>query len=270
MKKVFGVLGDPIEHSISPAMHNAAFRELGMDCEYHAFRVSPDNLSDAIKGARAMGFGGLNLTVPLKEEAIRLIDTDPLAARIGAVNTIDLSEGIKGYNTDGIGALRTLGDEGITIDGKNVLILGAGGASRAIAFTFSRAGASVTIANRNPLRAAELAAEIGDVDGFGLDVVDRILPETDILINTTTVGMFPRISDTVVTAEQMHPGLTVFDIVYNPLETQLLKEAKKAGAKPVTGIMMLIYQGAEAFRIWTGKEPPVGTMKKAAMEELGL
>lgn len=270
MKQVFGVLGDPIAHSISPIMHNAAFEALGMDCTYHAFRVEKQNLEDAIKGAKAMGFGGLNLTVPLKETAIGLIETDTLAARIGAVNTIDFKDGIKGYNTDGVGARKTLEEAGVDIEDKNVLVLGAGGAARAIAFTFTEAGAKVNIANRTPERAMTLAAEVGKVNGFGLDVLDRCLEDTDILINTTTVGMDPNIGDCIVNADQMHPDLTVFDIVYNPLKTRLLQEAEAAGATPVTGIMMLVYQGAEAFRIWTGVEPPVDVMKKAAMEALKL
>ncbi|WP_440952872.1 shikimate dehydrogenase [Methanococcoides sp. FTZ1] len=270
MKQVFGVLGNPIAHSLSPVMHNAAFEALGMDCTYHAFRVEKQNLGDAIKGAKAMGFGGLNLTVPLKEAATRLIETDPLAARIGAVNTIDFRDGIRGYNTDGIGARKTLEGAGVDIKDKNVLILGAGGAARAIAFTFAEAGAKVNIANRSPERAMHLAAEVGNVNGFGLDILDRCLEDTDILINTTTVGMDPNIGDTIVTADRMHSGLTVFDIVYNPLRTRLLLEAEAAGARPVTGIMMLVYQGAEAFRIWTGVEPPVDVMKKAVMEALKL
>ncbi|UGV40604.1 shikimate dehydrogenase [Methanococcoides orientis] len=270
MKQVFGVMGDPIAHSLSPIMHNAAFEALGMDCTFHAFKVKQQDLGDALKGAQAMGFGGLNLTVPLKETAIGLIETDELAARIGAVNTIDFKDGIKGYNTDGLGAQKTLEDAGVDIQDKNVLILGAGGAARAIAFTFTEAGAKVNIANRTPERAMTLAAEIGNVNGFGLDVLDRCLEDTDILINTTTVGMDPCIGDTIVTADQMHSNLTVFDVVYNPLKTKLLRETEAAGANPVTGIMMLVYQGAEAFRIWTGVEPPVDIMKKAVMEALKL
>jgi len=182
MKKVFAVLGDPIEHSLSPIMHNSAFEALDMDCTYHAFRVEKNDLENALQGAKAMGFGGLNLTVPLKETALKFVDADPLAAKIGAINTIDFKDGIKGYNTDGIGAKRTIEDEGVEIKDKNVLILGAGGAARAIAFTFAEAGAMVNIANRTPERAMQLAAEIGDAKGYGLDIVDKGLDEIDILI----------------------------------------------------------------------------------------
>ncbi|MCM1985500.1 shikimate dehydrogenase [Methanococcoides seepicolus] len=269
MKKVFAVLGNPIEHSLSPIMHNSAFEALDMDCTYHAFRVEKNNLEDALQGAKAMGFGGLNLTVPLKETALSFVDADPLAAKIGAINTIDFKDGIKGYNTDGIGAKRTIEDEGVEIKDKNVLILGAGGAARAIAFTFAEAGAMVNIANRTPERAMQLAAEIGDARGYGLDIVDKGLDEIDIIINTTTVGL-GNSNGTLVSAEQMHSDLAVFDIVYNPLMTKLLQEAETAGARPITGIMMLVYQGAEAFRIWTGREPPIEIMKRTVMEALDI
>ena len=271
MKMVFAVFGDPIEHSLSPRMHNAAFSDLEMDCTYHAFRVSKENLRDALQGAKAMGFGGVNLTVPLKEEALNIIDADPLAASIGAVNTVDFKDGMKGYNTDGIGAKRALEDTGVVIKGSKVLVVGAGGASRAICFQLAKDGADVTIANRTQERAVALAedvASVGKVRGTGLEELNELIAESDILVNCTTLGMHPKIENTIATREQMHPDLTVFDIVYNPLETKLLKEAKAAGAKTVDGVMMLVYQGAEAFRIWTGVEPPTDVMKKAVMEAL--
>ncbi len=271
MKTVFGVFGDPVAHSKSPDMHNAAFRELGMECTYHAFRVSPENLKDALLGAKAMGFGGVNLTVPLKQEALQIVEADPLAAGIGAVNTVDFKDGMKGYNTDGLGAKRTLEEKNVEIKGSKVLIVGAGGASRAIAFQLARDGADITIANRTEQKAINLASEVaavGSARGCGLESIKELIAESDILINCTTLGMHPNTEGTIATAEDMHPDLTVFDIVYNPLETRLLKEAKKAGAKAVTGEMMLIYQGAEAFKIWTGVEPPIDVMKKAVLEGL--
>lgn len=271
MRTVFGVFGDPVAHSKSPDMHNAAFRELDMDCIYHAFRVSPENLKDALLGARAMGFGGVNLTVPLKQEALKIVEADSLAAGIGAINTVDFKDGMKGYNTDGLGAKRTLEEKDVTIKGSNVLIVGAGGASRAIAFQFAKDGADIIIANRTEQKAINLASEVaavGSARGCGLESIKELIAESDILINCTTLGMHPNTEATVATAEDMHPDLTVFDIVYNPLETRLLKEAKKAGAKAVTGEMMLIYQGAEAFKIWTGVEPPIDVMKKAVLEGL--
>jgi len=271
LKTVFGVFGDPIAHSKSPDMHNAAFRELDMECSYHAFRVSPENLKDALLGARAMGFGGVNLTVPLKQEALKIVEADSLAAGIGAINTVDFKDGMKGYNTDGLGAKRTLEEKDVEIKGSKVLIVGAGGASRAIAFQFAKDGADITIANRTEQKAIDLASEVssvGSATGCGLDNLKELIADSDILINCTTLGMHPNIEESIATSEDMHPDLTVFDIVYNPLETRLLKEAKKAGAKAVTGEMMLIYQGAEAFKIWTGVEPPIDVMKKAVLEGL--
>ncbi len=269
--KLFGVLGDPVSHSLSPVMHNAAFCALGMDCEYHAFRVSRDALRDAIYGAYALGFGGLNLTIPLKEKALDIVKPTELARQIGAVNTIDFKRGIVGYNTDGIGAKMALERGGIGIKGKNVLLLGAGGAARAIAFQLASDGAGVIIANRTEERAVALAkdvSKIGKARGTGLDELKNLIQSCDILINSTAVGMTPKTSETIVTSEMMHSKLVVFDIVYNPVETMLLQEARKAGAKTIDGVAMLIYQGAEAFRIWTGKTPPLDVMEKAVREVL--
>jgi shikimate dehydrogenase len=269
--KLFGVLGDPVSHSLSPVMHNAAFKALGMDCEYHAFRVSNESLHDAIHGAHALGFGGLNLTIPLKEKALEIVTPNDLARQIGAVNTVDFKEGIIGYNTDGLGAKMALKDNGVGIKGKNVLLLGAGGAARAIAFQLAADGASVTIANRTQDRAISLVKEvsrIGKADAGVIRDLKNLIHNSDILINSTSIGMFPKVSESIVTSDKMHRNLVVFDIVYNPVNTQLLREATKAGAKTIDGVMMLVYQGAEAFKIWTGKNPPVEVMEKAVREKL--
>lgn len=278
MKQVFGVFGDPVGHSLSPAMHNAAFSALGMDCIYHAFRVRPEKLEKAILGAEAMGFGGLNLTVPLKEKALKLdfIKPDPLAKRIGAVNTIVFGKDgeIQGYNTDGLGARQALLDASVEIMGSRMVIAGAGGAARAVAFQLATDGADITVINRTEERAVELAKEIsaaalpGKIRGTGLSGLKDLLRDADVLINTTTLGMYPNTDTAIATAEELHSGLTVFDIVYNPLETRLLREAKAAGAKTISGVLMLVYQGAEAFRLWTGVEPSVELMKKTVLEAL--
>ncbi len=269
--KLFGVFGDPVSHSLSPVMHNAAFKALGMECEYHAFRVSKETLHDAIHGAYVLGFGGLNLTIPLKEKALEIVKPTELAERIGAVNTVDFKKGIVGYNTDGTGAKMALKSNGIGIIGKNVLLLGAGGAARAIAFQLASDGAAVVIANRTEKRAVTIAKDvrrIGKARGTGLDELKTLIENCDILINSTAVGMSPKPSETIVTSEMMHSELVVFDIVYNPVETMLLREARKAGAKTIDGVMMLVYQGAEAFKIWTGKTPPVDVMERAVRERL--
>ena len=269
--KLFGVLGDPVSHSLSPVMHNAAFKALGMDCEYHAFRVSTENLEKALYGASVLGFGGLNLTIPLKEKALGIVKPTELAKQIGAVNTVDLKEGMLGYNTDGIGAKMALFHSGIEVKGKKVLLLGAGGASRAIAFQLATDGARVTIANRTIDRAEALAKDLkkaGKAQASGYDNLKDLIQDSNIVINSTSVGMYPKTSETLVTSDMMHKDLAVFDIVYNPQDTMLLREARKAGAKAIDGVMMLVFQGAEAFKIWTGKTPPIDVMEKAVREKL--
>ena len=278
MKRIFAVFGDPISHSVSPTMHNAVFSALGMDCIFHAFNVKSEQLEKAILGAKAMGFGGLNLTVPLKERALKLdcIKPDPLAQSIGAINTVVFEKigEITGYNTDGLGAKQALLDAAVEIKGSKMVIAGAGGASRAIVFQLAAEGANITVINRTEEKAIELARDIsgaalpGKVKGAGLLGLKELLKEADILINTTILGMYPNSETSIATAEELHPEITVFDVVYNPLETKLLKEAKSVGAKTVSGVLMLVYQGAEAFRLWTGIDPPVEIMKKAALEAL--
>lgn len=272
MKTIYAVFGDPVEHSLSPVMHNAAFKALGMDCEYHKFRVKMDDLETAIMGARAMGFGGLNLTIPLKEKALEIVEPDTLAQDIGAVNTIEFKDGrLIGHNTDGIGSLRALQLSGVVIPNSRVLILGAGGAARAVAFQLALSGAKVTIANRTAQRAYSLAenvSSVGEAKGTGLEDIQELATQSNIVINTTSVGMHPDIDKTPITADMMRPGLVVFDIVYNPLKTRLLIDAEKAGAITIDGLKMLVLQGAESFRIWTGVKPPVKVMERAARTAL--
>ncbi len=265
--KIYGIFGSPIEHSLSPAMQNAAFRALGYSACYHAFRVTPERLKEAILGAQAMGFGGLNLTIPLKEKALEIVKPDALARAIGAVNTVSFGNGIAGHNTDGEGALLALKGEGVEVKGRRVLLVGAGGAARAIAYTFVREGALITIANRSPKRAEELAAaaRTGSV-GHGLETLKMLVPSADVVINATSIGMKegdPRLFEGML----LHRDQAVFDIVYNR-ETELLKDAREAGAVAVDGVMMLVYQGAKALEIWTGKKAPVEVMERAVREGL--
>ncbi len=271
IKKIYGVLGDPVAHSLSPVMHNAAFEKLGMDAIYLAFRVTKDDLEAAIMGAQSLGIAGLNVTIPLKEKALSFVDADEVTQKIGAINTIDFSSGMPvGYNTDGIGALRVLKETVGEVKGKHVLILGAGGAAKAIAFYLDAEGAHVTIANRTKERAAHLASQLRNAAAIGFDdTLSKHINDSAILINATSVGMYPHADATLVTAAMMHHDLVVFDIVYNPMETQLLKEAKRAGVKDiVNGVKMLVYQGAESFKIWTKEEPPIAVMEKAVTDAL--
>ena len=274
---IVGLIGHPVEHSFSPPMHNAAFGALGMDYAYVAFDVDPLNLKSAIEGAKSLNIKGFNVTIPHKIEVMKhLDDIDDVAGLIGAVNTIDFKN-MKGYNTDGIGAVKAI-EEVTSIKDKNVVVAGAGGASRAISFYIAKYGAeTLTILNRNVEKADSLAGDvldsdlIGDVKSDSISEIRSYIDDADILIDTTPVGMHPNVdAEPIVAAEDMHENLTVFDAVYNPNETVLIKEALNAGAKPVYGIKMLLYQGAESFKIWTGREPPVDVMEDALRKTLNL
>lgn len=274
---IVALIGHPVEHSFSPPMHNRAFEKLNMDYAYVAFDVEPANLKSAIEGAKALNIKGFNVTIPHKISVMEFLDEiDEVARLIGAVNTIDFKN-MKGYNTDGIGAVKAI-EEVTSIKGKNVVIAGAGGASRAISFYIAKYGAdTMTILNRNPLKAQNLASDvsnsglIGEVKSDSISEINAYLADADILIDTTPVGMHPNVDDEpIATSQNMHEDLVVFDAVYNPNETVLLKEAIKAGAKPVYGIKMLLYQGAESFKIWTGHDAPVDEMEMALRKTLNL
>ncbi len=274
---IVGLIGHPVEHSFSPPMHNAAFEALGMDYAYVAFDVDPLNLKSAIDGAKSLNIKGFNVTIPHKIEVMKHLDEiDEVAALIGAVNTIDFKD-MKGYNTDGIGAVKAI-EEVTSIKNKNVVVAGAGGASRAISFYIAKYGAdSLTILNRNVEKADNLAKDvsnsnlINEVKSDSMSEINSHVTDADILIDTTPVGMHPNVDDEpIVLADNMHDDLVVFDAVYNPNDTVLIKEAVKAGAKPVYGIKMLLYQGAESFRIWTGRDAPVDVMEDALRKTLGL
>lgn len=265
MKIIYGVIGDPVEHSLSPIMHQASFETLDLDCTYHAFHVKPDDLESAIKGAEALGMGGLNITIPHKEQATRIASPDSLAESIGAINTISFSEGIRGYNTDGYGALRALTESNVKIKNREVLVLGAGGAARAIVFTLDGEGAYLTIANRTKGKATKLAREVG---GIGMGLEDMRPQDADIIINTTPVGMHPNTNETLLTRADINSDQVVFDIVYNPIQTRLLREAEAVGATTIDGVKMLVHQGAESERIWLDIEPPTIEMEKAVRSAL--
>ncbi len=274
---VCGVIGDPVEHSLSPIIHNAAFGSLKLDFAYLAFKVKPAEVGNAIAGMRALNIVGLNVTMPHKEAVIKHLDQiDENAKFLGAVNTIHNSDGkLFGYNTDGIGALTALKENGANPKGKRVLLLGCGGAARAIAYTLAQETDELVILNRTVSEAKELASLLKKT--FGKKVVaDEILAhkikehlgDSDILINATSVGMKPNAAQSLVEPEWFKPNLTVMDIVYNPIETKLAKDAKSAGAKTVSGLEMLIYQGAASFEIWTKKPAPVKVMREAALNHL--
>lgn len=262
---VYAVFGDPVEHSLSPAMQNAAFSALGLSARYLAFRVRRERLRDAILGAEAMGFGGLNLTIPHKEAALSIVEPDENAAAMGAVNTVAFGDGIRGYNTDGLGAERALEGAGVRVAGRRVLVIGAGGAAKAIARQLAHSGAELTIANRDRQRALDLAAAVGG-RGYALSDLAKLVPEAEVVVNATSVGMRegdPRIVD----GRLFREGQTVFDIVYNR-ETELLQDATRAGARIIDGVPMLVHQGALSIEIWTGRKAPIDVMEEALREEL--
>jgi len=277
--KVCGVIGDPVEHSMSPVMHNAAFKKLGVDYLYVPFRVRKEELGKAIEGMRALNIRGLNVTIPHKVAIIPFLDElDPLVEQIGAVNTIVNNEGVlRGYNTDATGFLQALLEKDIEPKGKNVVILGAGGASRAISFILAERGANLVILNRllELDWAEELARRISEVFSKEVKALElneknlaRVLEKANILVNATSVGMSPDVDETPVPARLLKPGLVVFDIVYNPIETRLLREAEATGAQTISGLDMLVWQGALAFEQWTGLKAPVDVMKREAIKVL--
>jgi shikimate dehydrogenase len=279
MTKVCGLIGDPVEHSVSPAMHNAAFKHLKLDYTYLSFRVGKEHLKMAIGGARALGIRGLNVTIPHKVAVMPLLDElDPLAEKIGAVNTIVNDNGVlKGYNTDAGGFLKSLWQSGFELESKKAVVLGAGGASRAVCFALTENGAEVVILNRQQemhwaVGLAVSVSEICDREVKALELNDNnlkaVLEPADLLVNATSVGMSPDVGQTPVNKKLLKTGLVVFDVVYNPLETKLLAEAEEVGASTISGVDMLVWQGALAFEMWTGVEPPVEVMKAAALEAL--
>lgn len=262
--KVYGIFGNPVEHSFSPVIQNAAFKALNLDCLYAPFQVS--NLPDAVKGMKAMNIQGLSITIPFKVEILSLLDEiDPLAEKIGAVNTVVNQKGVlKGYNTDGAGALEAL-KEITPVKDKTILILGYGGAARPIAFALSQEKPkAIYIAGRKESEAGKLAKEIQDKTGILTDRQPwQQALDYDILINTTPAGMWPHAQETPWPENLLIPETVVFDIVYRPKETLLLSQAKKKGCVLVYGDRMLVYQGAEQFRLWTGQAAPLEMMNQA-------
>ena len=275
--RVCAIIGDPVEHSLSPVMHNAAFKELGLNLVYVAFTVTPKELKTAISSARSLGLRGLNVTMPHKNAVMNYLDeVDTTAKSIGAVNTILNNQGkLIGYNTDGNGAMIALQENGVYPEKKKMLLLGAGGTAKAIAYQAAQDVDELVILNRTPEKAKELAEVLQKnfgkkVKGGTLSsaILEEELETTDILVNATSVGMNPDVNRSPVPSNLLKRDLCVMDIIYNPTETRLVMDAKAAGAKVVSGVEMLIYQGAVAFEVWTNCPAPVDVMRKAVLNEL--
>ncbi|GGD71849.1 shikimate dehydrogenase [Paenibacillus nasutitermitis] len=273
---LYCVIGDPIQHSKSPVMMNRAFRETGLNGIYTAFHITGEQLPDFITGVRAMGIRGINVTIPHKLAVMPLLDEiDESAQAIGAVNTIVNNNGrLVGYNTDGIGYVRSLKEEAEPdLSGKRILVVGAGGATRGILYALAREGvSSITIANRTVARAEEMAAAFeGQAEGLRLHAIGheglkKACGDADIVINTTSLGMHPKVDETPADAGWLVPGTIASDLIYNPMTTRFLAEAKQQGCKIHSGLGMFIYQGAYAFEFWTGQEAPVEAMRSAVLE----
>jgi shikimate dehydrogenase len=270
--RVLGVMGHPVEHSLSPAMQNAALAALSLDFVYVPFAVAPDDLARAMDGVRSLGIVGVNLTIPHKERALALMDrVAPDAAAVGAVNTVANVDGVLvGYNTDGDGFAAPLAEAGIAVDGLRAVVLGAGGAARSVVFRLAADGADVAIYNRSAERAARLAEAAskqtgGRVRALGSgDELREAMGQAGLLVNATSVGMAPRDGELPpIPADALHPGLVVYDLVYRPLETALLRAARGAGCRVLTGDRMLVHQGARSLSIWTGRAAPIDVMTGA-------
>lgn len=258
--KVFGLLGNPVEHTLSPAIHNTLAKMLGINMAYLPFPVERGSVGDAVRGAYALHIQGLNVTVPYKSEVIPyLVQTDPVARRIGAVNTLVRTEGgYKGYNTDMPGLYRAMASDGVKIEGEHVIVLGAGGAARAVAALLQEKGAEeIVILNRTSARAEEIAAEVNALAGKKLAKAMPLdeagsLPEREYLaIQTTNVGLHPHDEDVLITDEAFYRRVRIgYDLIFNPARTGFMRLVEKHGAAAYNGLKMLLYQGIIAFELW--------------------
>ncbi|MCX7913390.1 MAG: shikimate dehydrogenase [Thermodesulfovibrionales bacterium] len=268
--KIIGILGYPVEHSLSPQMHNAAFKYLNLDYCYVPFPVKPEELKSAIDGIRSLNISGANITIPHKETVIPLLDEISEEVKfIGAVNTIKNEGGIlKGYNTDGLGFIKSLVQKKIQISNKKVLILGAGGAARAIGFYLCKEAKAVYIYNRNLERAEQLSKHLypfkQNVFAVKKDFLNDNVSSIDIIVNTTPLGLKPGdplpMSVSLINNKQI-----VCDLIYK--DTPFLQKALATGCKTINGLGMLLWQGALAFEIWTGLQPPLSIMKRALLKK---
>ena len=272
--KVCAVIGDPIAHSLSPAIHNAAFRSLGMDLVYVPFRVRANELKAAIEGIRSLGVLGVNVTMPHKTRVVPLLDAiEKTALQIGAVNTIVRNDGrLRGYNTDGQAALAVLQSLAGSLSGRRAVILGAGGAARAIVYYLSETVGSIAILNRTRSKASSIASKIARLRAitcrsYGLNKasLQRELGQADLLINTIPADAFARLGSILIQEQLIRQDMVVFDVNYKP-KNDFLVNAKLAGAKAIDGLDMLVRQAALSFTLWTGREAPIDVMREAAIE----
>lgn len=272
--RLTGLIGYPVRHSISPNMHNRAFQYLGLDYVYLVFEIKEDNLKDTVMAIKTLDVAGFNVTMPLKQIIMPLLDEISKEAQlIGSVNTVINDNGkLIGHNTDGKGYVKSLEDEGITVEGKRFVMAGAGGAARSIAIQLALDGAQeITIFNRTLDKAKEICEIINKnipnckvmTTGYEENQLKQQLKKADVLINCTSLGMAPHEEKSIITnPELLHTDLIVSDIIYFPAKTKLLQMAEDAGCKVINGVGMIIGQGALAFKIWTGLDMPIDYVKE--------
>jgi shikimate dehydrogenase len=269
--KVVGLMGYPVSHTISPAIHDASFSHLGLDWVYLPFEVKPKYLKEAIFGLRPLGIAGVNITIPHKMQALTYMDeVSSEAELIGAINTVVVKEeGLFGDNTDGKGFIRSIKETGFSVEGKKIALIGAGGAGRAVGVSLAREGAvAIYISDADKERRDSLIGYIKDrFDILVSEATPNLLKDTDLLVNATPCGM--KENDPLpIDAGFIHSNLLVYDLIYNPEKTRLLEEAEKKGAKTISGLAMLVYQAGLSFSAWTGIMPPLDVMMNAAKSEL--
>ncbi len=272
---LLGIIGNPVAHSLSPLMHNAAFRSLGLDWKYVPLPVQSHRVNDALKGLIALGFRGANVTVPHKERVIPFLsEFSQDAAAIGAINTLVVDDDrLLGFNTDWTGFLNHVSESGFDVSGTKALVLGSGGSARAVVYALCSRGAEVTIYSRNSETAAAIARDVSKGSGVchikfaPLENLHQLAAAPDLVVNTTPVGMHPHV-ELCPWPEGIPfpPCRLAYDLIYDPKRTRFMALAEKSGSEAVNGLGMLVHQAAAAFRIWTGVEPPIDVMKKAVTQ----
>ncbi|PJF44870.1 MAG: shikimate dehydrogenase [Phototrophicales bacterium] len=278
MTKKVGLIGYPVEHSLSPAMHNAAFEALGLDWHYELLPTPPEQLESRIRQLVADGYVGMNVTVPHKQAVMTYLDRIALAARgVGAVNTILIEDSItEGHNTDVAGFILDLESAGFFPQKKHALVLGAGGSARAVVLGLANRGAQVTVSARREEAAWQLREDVRKGVSYTFDIrvqawasLQSALDEADLIVNCTPVGMWPNVDESPLSGDlKIRSESTVYDLVYRPAKTRLLQQAEAAGARAIGGLGMLVYQGAAAFELWTGQTAPIEVMRQAALSAL--